>query len=551
MRITTIIGGFLLVFGLKGAGVQPIATPSFTGVVNAASDIPPGFPNSGIAQGSIFVVYGSNLGPASLVEVTTLPLPTTAGLAGTSITITVGTTAVTAPMIYTSAGQVAAIMPSTTPVGNGTLTLTFNGNSGATPVQVAATAFGISTVNYSGSGQAVVTLANNTVVSNTNSAALGDELVMYGTGLGPLPAGAGDAMAAEGPIPPVPLEVFVGGIPATVVYQGRTPTATGLDQINFVVPANAPLGCNVAVTVLTNGPTGITSNSPAISLATRDGIACSDPTQIIPTSALSKSSFKVADVGLEESAMLSYSGNPPTSSTSTSFKAKAGFIQFSQAQVASQLTGINTEPTLGSCVTGTFAGSSSPGGGSPVGTYLDAGASVTLTPPAGSPLVIPAVQTGAYQTSNPTTIPSGTWNFSNGAGGVDVGPITFTFPIPAQVTWTNEISLSAGPPIDRTQGLTITWSGGDPNGFVDIAGQARVGSGQNVFSVYFDCSTPTSGGQFTIPPAILLAFPTGANAFAGIQVSTVSFPASPQSVAGFDAVLDTAEFQVQAPVIFK
>jgi uncharacterized protein (TIGR03437 family) len=49
----------------------------------------------------------------------------------------------TAPMIYTSAGQVAAIMPSTTPAGNGTLTLTFNGNSGSTPIQVLATGFGI------------------------------------------------------------------------------------------------------------------------------------------------------------------------------------------------------------------------------------------------------------------------------------------------------------------------------------------------------------------------------------------------------------------------
>jgi uncharacterized protein (TIGR03437 family) len=536
------------------AGTLAAQSPSFTGVVNAASDIPPGFPNSGIAQGSIFVVYGSNLGPANLVEVSALPLPTTAGLAGTSITITVGDTAVTAPMIYTSAGQVAAIMPSATPVGNGTLTLTFNGNSGATPIQVVATAFGISTVNYSGSGQAVVTLANNTVISNTNSAAPGDELVMYGTGLGPLPADQSDTMGAVGTPLVAILTVFVGGVPATVLYQGRTPTATGLDQINFVVPANAPLGCSVPVTVLTNGPTGITSNSPVISLALRDGIACSDPTQLVPTSALSKSTFKAAFVGLKESAQLSYgSGTPPTSSTSTSYKAKAGFIQFSQTQLASQFAGLNTEPTLGTCLTGTLAGNGSAGGsGQPVGTYLDGGASVTLTPPSGSPLVIPSVSTGAYQTTSLTSIPSGSWSFSNGAGGAAVGPINFSFPIPAQVTWTNEISLSSGPPIDRTQGLTITWSGGDPNGFVDIAGQAQIGPAQNpTFSVYFDCAAPISVGQFTIPPAILLAMPTGANAFAGIQVSTVSFPASPQGVAGFDAVLDSSEFQVEAPVIFK
>jgi uncharacterized protein (TIGR03437 family) len=551
VRNATIIGAFLFGFALT-AGAAVATIPSFTGIVNAASDIPPGFPNSGIAQGSIFVVYGSNLGPANLVDVTALPLPTTAGLAGTSITITVGATAVTAPMIYTSAGQVAAIMPSTTPVGNGTLTLTFNGDSGATPIQVVATAFGASTINYSGSGPAVVTLPNNSVVTYTNSAKPGDELVMYGTGLGPLPAGQSDTVGAAGGNLPTSIQVFVGGVQATVLYSGRTPTATGLDQINFVVPPTAPPGCTVAVTVLTNGSTGITSNSPTISLASADGAPCSDATQIIPTSALSKNSVKVAFVSLKQSAQLNFNGNPPTSSTTTIAKAKAGLFQFSQAQVMSQFTSINTEPTLGTCLTGTVAGSGG-GSGQPVATYLDGGTSVTLTPPSGAPIMLPSVSTGAYQNSNVTAaFPSGTWGFSNGAGGASVGPVSFSFPIPAQVTWTNEVSLSSGPPIDRTQGLAITWAGGDANGFVDITGQTQIGPAQNpTFSVYFDCSAPTSAGQFMIPPSTLLAMPTGPNSFASVQVSTVAFPGSVPAVAGFDAAVDGSQFQVNAPVIFK
>jgi len=40
--------------------------PSITGVVNAASLLPPGLPNSGLAQGAVFTVFGSSLGPASL-----------------------------------------------------------------------------------------------------------------------------------------------------------------------------------------------------------------------------------------------------------------------------------------------------------------------------------------------------------------------------------------------------------------------------------------------------------------------------------------------------
>jgi hypothetical protein len=72
VRTTPIIGTFLLGCALTG-GALAAANPSFTGIVNAASDIPPGLPNSGIAQGSIFVVDGSNLGPANLLQVTALP----------------------------------------------------------------------------------------------------------------------------------------------------------------------------------------------------------------------------------------------------------------------------------------------------------------------------------------------------------------------------------------------------------------------------------------------------------------------------------------------
>ena len=283
------------------AGTLAAQNPSFTGVVNAGSNLPPGFPNSGLAQGSIIVVYGSNLGPASLMQAGTPTLPTTNGLAGTSITITSGGTTVTAPIIYTYTGQVAAIVPSTTPTGSASLTLTYNGRSGSTPITVVASNFGIVTVNNSGAGPAVVVFgtAQTTLVTNTNTAKPGDTLVMYGTGLGALPAGQSDAAGAQGPLAnPPAIQVLVGGIPASIAYQARTPTATGLDQINFVVPPNAPLGCNVSVIVQTSSPAITVSNGPTISLAATDGATCSDPSQIIPASFLSKGSTKVAYLSL-------------------------------------------------------------------------------------------------------------------------------------------------------------------------------------------------------------------------------------------------------------
>src|SRR5579863_8385233 len=90
------------------AGSLAAQNPSISLIVNGGSGIPPGLPNYAIAQGSIFVVYGSNLGataPAgSLVNPAALPLPT-GGLFGTSITVTVNGTTLPAPIVYTLPGQ--------------------------------------------------------------------------------------------------------------------------------------------------------------------------------------------------------------------------------------------------------------------------------------------------------------------------------------------------------------------------------------------------------------------------------------------------------------
>src|SRR5579862_3843380 len=117
--------------------------PAPAAVLNPASNIPAGLPNSGIAQGSIFVVYGTNLGPANIAQPSALPLPNSLG--GTSISVTVGGTTVNAPLIYSLNSQVAGVLPSSTPTGTGTLTVTYNGANGTTPIQVVQTNFGIST----------------------------------------------------------------------------------------------------------------------------------------------------------------------------------------------------------------------------------------------------------------------------------------------------------------------------------------------------------------------------------------------------------------------
>jgi hypothetical protein len=51
---------------------QPVITS--TEVVNSASYLSQGLPGSGIAQGSIFTIFGSGLGPNTLLQAGPLPL---------------------------------------------------------------------------------------------------------------------------------------------------------------------------------------------------------------------------------------------------------------------------------------------------------------------------------------------------------------------------------------------------------------------------------------------------------------------------------------------
>src|ERR1017187_646539 len=99
-----------------------IAQPAITstGVVNSASYLSQGLPGSGIAQGSIFTIFGTGLGPNTLVQTGPLPLQTSLG--GTSVAVTVNGQTVKAFILMAFSSQVNALLPSTTPVGNGTIT---------------------------------------------------------------------------------------------------------------------------------------------------------------------------------------------------------------------------------------------------------------------------------------------------------------------------------------------------------------------------------------------------------------------------------------------
>ncbi|HWE00316.1 MAG TPA: hypothetical protein VG345_14800, partial [Bryobacteraceae bacterium] len=321
-------------------------SPAPNSVQNPASNILPGLPNFGIAQGSIFVVYGSNLGPSTISIAPSLPLPT--ALSGTSIQITVGGATVTAPMVYTLNTQIAAVLPSNTPIGSGSLTVTYNNASGSTPIQVVKSNFGISTLNQTGTGPAVVTFGDYSVASGTKSAKTGDTLILWGTGLGPI---SGDDAAAPTPSDlGTPVSVFVGGVQANVVYRGRS-AEPGLDQINFTVPPGVT-GCAVSVVVQTGNTV---SNTTTMAIAQSNG-ACSDPSGISVSSfAPVLSSKGTASVGVvdlfQDSIGINIGGK--TTTTTTGF-GSAVFQKFTADQVGS-VTSLLGQGSLGSCTVSTYS----------------------------------------------------------------------------------------------------------------------------------------------------------------------------------------------------
>lgn len=151
--------------GVSLLQAQPVLNNN--SVVNAASRLSPGLPNYGIAQGGMFSLIGQRLA-AVTPPISVATSDTQLTLAGASMQITIAGTKVDVPMVSAWSGflqddtgrydQLAGIVPSTTPVGQGTITVTANGQTTApAPITIVPSAFGIFTLNHSGAGPGIFT----------------------------------------------------------------------------------------------------------------------------------------------------------------------------------------------------------------------------------------------------------------------------------------------------------------------------------------------------------------------------------------------------------
>ncbi len=511
----------ILVAAAGGAFAQP--TIGSGGILNVASYAYQGLPNSSIAQGSIFAIFGTGMGPTTGVKVYQYPLSPDS-FQGTSVTVTVNGTTVKVPVLFTQAGQVNAMLPSSTPVGTGTLTVSYNGVSSApAPITVTAHSFGMFTTNQAGSGQGVVMTPAYALNGANNSAHPGDALIVWGTGLGPV-TGDENAGPTPGNMPSLPLTVYVGNTTAQVTYQGRSGCCSGVDQVVFTVPQGVE-GCNVPVTVKIGN---VVSNYGTIAIA-QSGVTCP----------VSSSSFAGIDLGMFQSThdakigsvMLDRSsstgpGLPPPlgdgkPTTTTTDNGSANFEHFTYTDYSQLLSSLSTL-NFGACTVWIFKDSQTPSssGGSATTVWLDAGPQITVSGPNGVKQLtqLQGGGVGIYDAQlgggtvgsagyGPLYLSQGSYTIT-GPGGKDVGPFSATINLPQALTWTDQASITA---VNRAQGVTVHWTGGDPSGIVLITGYSinvpdinnpNVSAGAGFF-----CTAQVSAGQFTVPPVVLLSLP--------------------------------------------
>ncbi len=228
---------------LTNTGGAPVITAA--GVVNAGS-----YAGNGVAPGEIVTIFGTNLGPGTLVSntVTNGTLGTSAG--GTTVRFD----GVAAPLLYSSGGSVSVVVPYET-FGKAATSIQVQYQSGlsntvSVPIVTASPA--IFTLDASGKGPGAILNVDFTLNSANRPVARGGAVMVYGTGEGQTnPGGSNGLIAvAASPFPILPVTASVGGKPAQVLYGGAAPgLVAGAFQVNVLIPADAPSGAAIPIVI--------------------------------------------------------------------------------------------------------------------------------------------------------------------------------------------------------------------------------------------------------------------------------------------------------------
>jgi uncharacterized protein (TIGR03437 family) len=490
--------------------IQVFSGPTITNIENAASNISAALPNSGIAQGAIFILQGNDLGPAA-ISIASSAFQSTS-LSGTSISVTISGTTVAPTLYYTSATQVAALMPSNTPLGKGTITVTNNGQVGnPTPITVVQNNVGIFTATSDGLGAGIVTYPDYSLVSPTKAtncggvyttcgaANPGDTLTIWATGLGPVSGNETGGAGLGVDMTSVDAKLFLGGVQQQIVFKGRG-CCIGEDQIAFVVADNTPTGCAVPMAVQIGTEV---SNYAVIAVAPKGSRTCTP----------SNSSFSGNFVPALTQAAVPITFAQFSLARGPNYNAQGqvtGTVDSGSAEVLSFTVPTTIQPFIASYLDDSPAGTcivynlpNFPDGGNRLANFtpLDGGPSINVTGPNGNQ----AIQiNGNDATFGPGNFLSPGAYTVAGPGGANVGSINAALTIPAPAVLTGSTNLT----VTRANGVTVNWTGGAAGSIVRIVGQHSADA-SNSTGASFRCYAAANAGSFTVPPQVTLSLPTG------------------------------------------
>jgi uncharacterized protein (TIGR03437 family) len=476
-----------------------------------------------IAQGSIFVVKGTNMSASGFAQMS-FPLPIASGGVKITFAPTTGGAGTDAYLVYLfnqgGVNQLAAVLPSTVSAGNYNVTVSYNGTASAPfAATVVQRKLGLITADSSGTGLAViqnfVSQSQLDIDRFTTFAAGGFTLspskpgqvvIAWATGLGPVTgsdntASPGFDFTKNG----VDVKVIVGGVTITPLYAGRAPGLAGADQINFQLPANVPTGCIVSFQVSVNN---VLTNPIFIAIApdanastcVQPGFTTAQLQQFDSGASKTIGSFSLSQLAVNAAQL----GTVKVGSAGGGFIKYTGFQLAALGQYQAQVT--SSESCYVSHIASTSASQTVPTG---TISGLDAGA-VTLNGPAGSGLAAQVFtqdpDTFSYSLNLGTQGIPGLYTIVGG-GGKDVGKFSTSLTLGSPLTLLGALPNT----VTESAGLTLNWTGGNASDLVEIVGSSSTITGTDTNassdSWTFICTTTAGAGTFTVPASILTQLP--------------------------------------------
>jgi len=188
-------------------------------------------PGLDIAAGDVALVRGEQLSVQPPAFAQAAPLPTLLG--GSRVLVN----GVPAPLFYSSAGQIAFLVPTAARLGVALVRVERDGHAGNTV-----------SVNLVKLFPRIVAVTDSAyrIVDIHNPAKPGDTIILWGIGMGPtnpvVPDGAPAPVNPPALLAQPPTALFYGAGFVTPAFAGLSPGAVGLYQVNVQIPAETPKG---------------------------------------------------------------------------------------------------------------------------------------------------------------------------------------------------------------------------------------------------------------------------------------------------------------------